>query len=180
MSLMMFRHSESPRRSGGGDPEGDFVTGLVRRAAAHASRNQDAQALACYSQALLVDDSHASTWFNYANVQRRAGRPSEAIESLEFALRLDEGLFAARFTLANLLFEQGRPLAAMAHYRRVIAQNPGYVPAWRNLARLLRSLGALEDAERCLREAIERAPQDCDLLAALQDVLRAQETAPEN
>jgi protein O-GlcNAc transferase len=180
MSLMMFRHSESPRHGGGGDPEGEFVEVLVRRAAAHASHNEDAKALACYAQALLLDDSRAAIWFNYANVQRRMGKRNEAIESFEFALRLDEALFAARFSLANLLFEQGRPLAAMAQFRQVIAQNPRYVPAWRNLGRLHQSLGEFEEAQRCLRAAIERAPHDYELLVALQDVLRGQEAAAEN
>jgi protein O-GlcNAc transferase len=177
MSLMMFRHSEAPRHGGGSDRDGEFVDVLVRRAATHASRNEDAQALACYGQALLLDDSRASIWFNYANVQRRVGKRNEAIESFEFALRLDETLFAARFSLANLLFEQERPLAAMAHYRKVIAQNPRYVPAWRNLGRLYQSLGAFEDAERCLREAIERAPHDYELLVTLREVLRERESA---
>jgi tetratricopeptide (TPR) repeat protein len=178
MSLMMFRHSESPRHGGGGgDPDSEFVNVLVRRAAAHASNNEDAQALTCYGQALLLDDSRASIWFNYANVQRRVGKRNEAIESFEFAVRLDETLFAARFSLANLLFEQGRPLAAMDHYRKVIAQNPRYVPAWRNLGRVHQSLGAYEDAERCLREAIERAPHDYELLVALREVLRERESA---
>jgi protein O-GlcNAc transferase len=180
MSPMMFRHSESPRHGGGGDPDGEFVNVLVRRAAAHAARNEDSQALACYGQALLLDDSRAAIWFNYANVQRRMGKRNEAIESFEFALRLDDTLFAARFSLANLLFEQGRPLAAMAHYRQVIAQNPRYVPAWRNLGRLYQALGDFEDAERCLREAIERAPHDYELLTALREVLRGQEAASEN
>jgi protein O-GlcNAc transferase len=177
MSLMMFRHSESPRHGGGGDPEGEFVEVLVRRAAAHASRNEDARALACYAHALLLDDSRAAIWFNYANVQRRMGKRNEAIESFEFALRLDEALFAARFSLANLLFEKGRPLAAMDHYRKVIACNPAYVPAWRNLGRLHQALGAFGDAERCLREAVKRAPQDDELLAALREVLRERESA---
>jgi protein O-GlcNAc transferase len=177
MSLMMFRHSESPRHGGGGDPEGEFVDVLVRRAAAHASRNEDAKALACYARALLLDDSSAALWFNYANVQRRMGKRDEAIESFEFALRLDETLFAARFSLANLLFEQGRPLPAIDHYRQVIAQNPRYVPAWRNLGRVQQALGAFQEAERCLREAIQRAPHDYELLVALREVLRERESA---
>jgi protein O-GlcNAc transferase len=177
MSLMMFRHSESPRHGGGGDPEGEFVDVLVCRAAAHASRNEDAKALACYARALLLDDSSAALWFNYANVQRRMGKRDEAIESFEFALRLDETLFAARFSLANLLFEQGRPLPAIDHYRQVIAQNPRYVPAWRNLGRVQQALGAFQEAERCLREAIQRAPHDYELLVALREVLRERESA---
>jgi protein O-GlcNAc transferase len=177
MSLMMFRHSESPRHGGGGDPEGEYVDVLVRRAAAHASRNEDAKALACYARALLLDDSSAALWFNYANVQRRMGKRDEAIESFEFALRLDETLFAARFSLANLLFEQGRPLPAIDHYRQVIAQNPRYVPAWRNLGRVQQALGAFQEAERCLREAIQRAPHDYELLVALREVLRERESA---
>jgi protein O-GlcNAc transferase len=177
MSLMMFRHSESPRHGGGGDPEGEYVDVLVRRAAAHASRNEDAKALACYARALLLDDSSAALWFNYANVQRRMGKRDEAIESFEFALRLDETLFAARFSLANLLFEQGRPLPAIDHYRQVIAQNPRYVPAWRNLGRVQQALGAFQEAERCLREAIQRAPHDYELLVALRELLRERESA---
>jgi protein O-GlcNAc transferase len=177
MSLMMFRHSESPRHGGGGDPEGEFVDVLVRRAAAHASRNEAAKALACYARALLLDDSSAALWFNYANVQRRMVKRDEAIESFEFALRLDETLFAARFSLANLLFEQGRPLPAIDHYRQVIAQNPRYVPAWRNLGRVQQALGAFQEAERCLREAIQRAPHDYELLVALRELLRERESA---
>jgi len=120
----MIRHTE---------PDPEYVARVARQAAAHASRNEYPQALACYGQALLLDDSRAVLWFNYANVQRTMGMELDAADSFEFALRLDPRLYAARYSLANLLFELGQPVAAMEHYLEVIAQHPDYAPAWRNL-----------------------------------------------
>jgi len=180
MALMMFRHSETPRHTGGGEPDSNQAACVARQAATHASRREYSQALACYGQALLLDDSRAVMWFNYANVQRQMGMRDDAVESFEFALRLDPRLYAARYSLANLLFELGRPLASMAHYQEVIAQNPDYVPAWRNLGRLRFALGNLAAAEACLREAIRRAPRDTELAGLLEEILAESRRAQEN
>ena len=162
------------------EPDPGFVAELAHQAAIHASRDERAQALACYQRALLLDDSRADLWFNYGNLQRRAGMAEDAVESFEFAVRLDPRLYAARYCLANLLFDLGRPLAAMAHYQEVVAQNADYAPAWRNLGRLHHALGHLELAQQCLREAMRRAPHDAELADLLSEVLRQREPAAEN
>jgi tetratricopeptide (TPR) repeat protein len=162
------------------EPDPAFAAELGHQAALHASRDEHPQALACYQRALLLDDSRADLWFNYANLQRRAGMTEDAVESFEFAVRLDPRLYAARYCLANLLADLGRPLAAITQYQQAILQNPDYVPAWRNLGRLHHALGNLGPAHECLAEAIRRAPHDAELVDLLAQVLRQREAAAEN
>ena len=162
------------------EPDPAMVARLAHDAAVHASRDEVSEAMACYQRALLLDDSRADLWFNYANLQRGAGMAEDAVEGFEFAVRLDPRLYAARYCLANLLADLGRPLAAMAHYREVILQNPGYAPAWRNLGRLHHALGDQVAAVQCLREAIERAPHDTELADLLSEMLRDREPAAQN
>jgi tetratricopeptide (TPR) repeat protein len=180
MTLMMFRHSEAPRHTGGGEPTPDSATSLAREAALFASRNEYRRALSYYGRALLLDDSRAVLWFNYANVQLRLGMKDDAIDSFEFALRLDPALFAARYSLANLLVDMGQPLAGMRHYEEVIAQNPTYAPAWRNLGRILCALGRLDQAEASLREAVRCAPHDQETAALLEEIMEEKRNPAEN
>jgi tetratricopeptide (TPR) repeat protein len=178
--MTMFRQAEARRYTGSTETSAESVDCLAREAAAHASRSDYRAALSLYGRALLLDDSDAVLWFNYANVQRQLGQKSDAVESFEFALRLDSRLYAARYSLANVLFELGEPLAAMAHYEEVVAQNPDYMPAWRNLGRLYFAIGHLERAEELLCEGVRRAPDDREMALLLQDVLLERQQSEEN
>jgi tetratricopeptide (TPR) repeat protein len=180
MTLMTFGHSEAPRHTGGGEPTPDSATSLGRQAALFASGNEYRKALSYYGRALLLDDSRAALWFNYANVQLRLGMKEDAVDSFEFALRLEPGLYAARYSLANLLIDMGQPLAAMRHYEEVVAQNPTYAPAWRNLGRILCALGRLDQAEASLREAARCAPHDQEVAALLEEIVEEKRNRAEN
>lgn len=180
MNFTMFRHSEMPRLIGLAEPDPDCVNALVREAAVYAAHNDYRLALACYGRALLLDDSRAAVWFNYAQVQRRLGLAGDAVKSFEFALDLDPRLYAAHYCLANLLAELGRPLAAIAHLQAVTALHPAYAPAWRNLGRLNFALGHLAQAESCLWRAADHSPTDPEIAALLADVLRERASRGQN
>ena len=165
------RHSAVLRQAVRHEPGLEEVAAIARKAAQYASSGQHEQALSCYREVLLLDDSRPELWFNYASLQRAMGLPAEAAESFEFALRIRPELYAARYCLAKVLFELGQPLAAKAHYQEIVRHNPGYVPAWRNLGQLHHALGDLDNAQSCLEQAILRSPNDEELrrmLAAMQ------------
>ena len=162
------------------DPAPELVDRMARQAALHASRNEYSQALTCYGRALLLDDSRAVLWFNYANVQRAMALMPDAAESFEFALTLDPRLYAARYSLANLLIDLGQPLAALEHFRQVTREHPEYMPAWRNLGRLQCAIGDLDAARDSLQQALRRAPHDPEVTGLLQELEREQGGPAEN
>lgn len=69
--------------------------------------------------------------------------------------------------LATLYAAEQDFARAEASLQRALAIDPGFVPAAVNLADIYRVLGRDDEAERSLRVAIERAPQDPALLHAL-------------
>ncbi|HSI55327.1 MAG TPA: tetratricopeptide repeat protein [Ramlibacter sp.] len=162
------------------EPAPEVVDQVARQAAMHASRGEYSQALASYGRALLLDDSRAVLWFNYANLQRTMGFLRDAAESFEFALGLDPRLFAARYSLANLLIELGQPLAAREHFWQVTRDHPEYMPAWRNLGRLQCAIGDLEAARESLARAQLLAPHDPEIAGLLLELDREQGSPPEN
>lgn len=157
------RHSTVLQHIPQAEPSLEELAAIARQAAHYVGGGQCEEALACYQQALLMDDTRSELWFNYANLQRAMGMSLDAVESFEFALRIRPSLYAARYCLAKLLFEMGQPLAAKAHYEEIVRESPGFVPAWRNLAQLVFALGDYERAQFCVQQAISRAPNDLDL-----------------
>jgi len=69
--------------------------------------------------------------------------------------------------LGALEADLGNAQAAEAAYRRAIRLQPQYAPAYVNLADLLRATAREEDAERVLREGLQRIPDVAQLHYAL-------------
>ena len=170
------RHSAVLRQLPKAEPSLEEVAAIARQAAHHVSGGQNEEALACYREVLLMDDTRPELWFNYANLQRSMGMQADAAESFEFALRIRPDLYAARYCLAKVLFEMGQPLAAKAHYEEIVRESPGFAPAWRNLAQLLFALSDTGGAQECMQQAITHAPKDAELQRMLHEM--AEKGAP--
>jgi tetratricopeptide (TPR) repeat protein len=103
-----------------------------------------------------------------------AGLPADARAA--FARALDEYVAAqtynadrpeAHANLGNLYVRRGDGERAVGEYRKAIDIDPTFVPAYANLADLYRARGADGDAEKVLRQGLERNPQAAALRHAL-------------
>ncbi|MBC5767408.1 hypothetical protein [Ramlibacter albus] len=171
---MITLYGPGPGRSMVSEPDTEDAKDLVRQAATHAARGEYPQALRCYELALLLDETQASNWFHYGNLQQRMGLAEDAADSYEFALRQDPRLYAARFCLAQLMVELGRPLIALSHFALVTVDKPGHLPAWRNLIELQRRMGELDAAAESARRALRHLPGEGELAALLDGIEREQ------
>jgi Flp pilus assembly protein TadD len=119
---------------------------------------QPEQAITHFQEALRLrpDDP----WFltNLGIAQRRSGRLSEALQTLERALALAPGDAKAQHSLANVLAERGHHHDAVDAYLKALANEPLLEMAVAGLLEVLGSL-ATEGA---------RAPGGAELLLSLQ------------
>jgi tetratricopeptide (TPR) repeat protein len=109
---------------------------------------------------------------NLAHAQRLAGRPSDALASIEKVVRLKPDFAEAHLNRGNLLRELGRAKDALAAYGKAIALNPGYAEAHANRGLLLAELGRLPEALSSLDRATELRPADAQAQYARGIVLK--------
>jgi Flp pilus assembly protein TadD len=114
-------------------------------AGATQSETQRAGALAGEPEARLFADDRA--------------RLARALDEYVAAQRFNADCPEAQAALGTLYAVRGRDAEAAAAYRRAPALDPTFVQAAINLADLQRALAREGEAERTLREAIERAAQ---------------------
>lgn len=88
---------------------------------------------------------------------------------LERAIQLRPELVEAHATLGVIQEMRGETAVAMDHYRTVLALRPGHLLAATNLARVLMSGGAWNEAVAMLERTLQERPRDPGLLAALAE-----------
>jgi tetratricopeptide (TPR) repeat protein len=185
-------------RSGLADPDAQ-----VRAAAVAALAEADAGLRAQLLPPLLGDPVRL---VRMDAARALAGEPQarlSAADRARFAAALDEYTAAERFNadrpegranLGNLHATQGRIDEAMAAYRSALALDPTFTQAAINLADLQRGLGAEGDAEKTLRETLQRDPRSAPArfalglslvrqkrtAEALQELAGAAKLAPDN
>jgi CRISPR-associated protein Csy1 len=118
-------------------------------------------AVAAFSAALRIDPDHGRTWNNLGHAQRMLGRLAEAEQSIQRALALRPDYPLATANLAEVLRDQGEVERAESTLRAALARRGSdapYRPLVVVLAGLVRKRGALDEAERLYRQAIELAP----------------------
>jgi CRISPR-associated protein Csy1 len=126
--------------------------------------SDDAQgAIAAFEQALKLDPKHARAWNNLGNAQRSLNRLDEAKQSFmrAVALRPDYPLAAAN--LAEVQRDLGEVERAETTLRAALAREtatPPFRPLLVLLAGLCRERGALDEAEKLYRQAIELSPSE--------------------
>jgi tetratricopeptide (TPR) repeat protein len=139
---------------------------LIREANALREAGRLAEAEAAYARILNRWPELPDCWFNLGVVQRRSGRPEEALASYREALargaRCPEEIHLNRAVIyAELRQEQ----TAEAELRAALQSNPAYVPALLNLANLHEDCGRREPA-RVLYERILALDPSCALALA--------------
>lgn len=164
---------------------------LFRRAEAHFSAGEHAEALRIAEQINRAFGAHAPVLHLAAIAHRRLGASDAARSAFEGALRLAPDDPHIRSNYANLLADLGDVQAALDHLGRVAAAHPRFVDAHVNRALLLQQLGRFTDALAALerldistakstrvltiRAAILRDLGHLDRAAAALDAALAQE-----
>ncbi len=118
----------------------------------------------------------ARAWRALARIDRDQN-PAEASNDLLEALKLTPETSDDTLLAAELAEKSGQRDAAEAAYRRLLAADPGNVQANAGLAHLLIARKQFPDAEKLLRAALEKSPDDPALTAQLATVLAAQDKA---
>ena len=103
--------------------------------------------------------------------------PAEASNDLLEALKLSPETPADTLLAAELAEKSGQTDAAEAAYRRLLASDPGNSQANAGLAHLLIARKQFSEAEKLLRAALEKSPDDPAMTAQLAAVLAAQDKA---
>jgi Flp pilus assembly protein TadD len=118
----------------------------------------------------------ARAWRALARIDRDQN-PGEASDDLLEALKLTPETPDDTLLAAELADKSGQKDAAEAAYRRLLAADPGNAQANAGLAHLLIARKQFPDAEKLLRAALEKSPDDPALTAQLATVLAAQDKA---
>ena len=120
-------------------------------------------AIAALEEALLIEPNHSRAWNNLGNAQRTLGRLAEAERSFVRALALQPDYALAAANLGEVLRDQGEVERAEKTLRAALARQAGgppFRPLIVLLAGLLRERGALDEAERLYRQAIDLSPRE--------------------
>jgi tetratricopeptide (TPR) repeat protein len=128
-----------------------FAEGLAKEA----EGGDEAQAEACYRQALAHDSGLAAAHTNLGGILHRRGDHGAARAEFEAALALDPEQPEARYNLASILFQQGEIEKAASELRRVVQQSPWFADAHYNLASALERLGGKRQAALHLHRFID-------------------------
>lgn len=116
----------------------------------------------------------ARAWRALAQIDR-TDHPAEASNDLLEALKLTPETPQDTLLAAELAGRSGQADAAESAYRRVLATDPGNTEANSGLAHLLIARKQFPEAEKLLRTALEKAPDDPAMTAQLAVVLAAQD-----
>ena len=118
----------------------------------------------------------ARAWRALAQIDRNAN-PGEASNDLLEALKLSSETPDDTLLAAELAEKSGQPEAAELAYQRLLAGDAGNVAANAGLAHVLIARKDYAGAEKLLRAALEKAPNDPAMNAQLAAVLEAQNKA---
>jgi predicted Zn-dependent protease len=118
----------------------------------------------------------ARAWRALAQIDR-SDNPTQASNDLLDALKLSPETPEDTLLAAELAEKSGQADAAEAAYRRLLANDPASSGANAGLAHLLIARKQFPEAEKLLRSALEKSPDDAALTAQLATVLAAQDKA---
>jgi Flp pilus assembly protein TadD len=137
---------------------------LKLRAFLAQSTEQFELAIRCYAQIVERDPKDCESWNNLGNTYRSAGQFDQAVDALRRASELDPGAPPIRLNLAMALVSAGDWDDAEDQLRKMAADFPDDPVPLRELHGLLRQEGRDDDALQAIESAVERAPEDIQLL----------------
>ena len=107
----------------------DYFDALYVLAVVQATLGKNAEALAHYDRALILQPRHAEALSNRGNTLKSLKRFDEALDSFDKALAAQPDYAAALSNRGAVLFEMGRYEEALSTYDRSLAIRPDQVVA---------------------------------------------------
>jgi predicted Zn-dependent protease len=116
------------------------------------SPNDVADAAKEFEQELRLDPTNANAAYELGEINREAGKLSEAQQFFEAALKNYPDFEEAHVGLAAILVALEKPAEALPHLQKAIASNPADDVAWYRLSQVERRLGNLAEEKKALAE----------------------------
>src|SRR5476649_1429654 len=140
---------------------GKSVVDFYVHATAARERGEWKQAIDWYRRALAAHPAHAEARNDLGIALCAVKDYAGARAAFAQALAVREDLVPAHINLGQLLQSEFREYRqAAAHFRAALALDPGQGQARSNLGLTLYECGLADEAVDCLRDAVERAPED--------------------
>ena len=123
-------------------------------------------AIRSYERVVAMTPNDWESWNNLGNARRSAGDIEGAVQALRKAAELAPDSSPVRLNLANAIMQSGDWNAAETEYRQMAADFPDDPKPLRELAFMLKEWGHEQLALDAIEGAVERAPDDIELLLA--------------
>lgn len=140
---------------------------LHRKAAALRQSGQHEAAVAAYRALLAIEPALPDCWYNVGWMERRLGRPDEALAAYRSALR--HGVSSPEEVHLNcgviFMDDLNRPEEAERELGAALALNPNYAPALLNLANLQEDRGARAEASALYERLLAIDPEHWEGIA---------------
>ena len=127
-----------------------------------------------YEEALKINRSSKTIWFNEGNALSYQGKLDEAIKFYDEAIKLDPNYAAAWNNKGAALKAQGKLDEAIKSYDEAIKLDPNYAAAWNNKGAALKAQGKLDEAIKSYDEAIKLDPNYASAWYNKGNALKAQ------
>ena len=145
----------------------DHPKAILQLAQIRHRRGELAESIRLYERAVRLDPQDAALVNDLGVALGDAGRDEEAAEAFRRALTLAPDLAPVHRNLGNVVRKLEGDAAAVRHYTRAVELDPEFARAWEGLGSVYHRTEP-EEAARCYREALARAPGN---LAALHGLL---------
>jgi len=136
-------------------------------------------AIRCYERVVAAEPDDCEMWNNLGNAYQSTGQPDKAIAPLRRAAEIDPGSAPIRMNYANALLAAGQWDQSEDELRKIAADFPDDPNPLRELHKILRHEVRDQEALDFIDRAIERDPQNLELLlgraAHLSAMLKANE-----
>jgi tetratricopeptide (TPR) repeat protein len=128
----------------------------------YAKKNNFAEAIACYRQAIKLNRQYPSAHLSLARTLFKAGKQQEFVKQMQLALALQPNIGTAmdRFHLADALVEQNQEQQAIGFYHQAVTLDPTFSPSYHRLSNILSRQGKHDQAIACLEQGIQQNPQN--------------------
>jgi tetratricopeptide (TPR) repeat protein len=128
----------------------------------YAKKNNFAEAIACYRQAVKLNRQYPSAHLSLARTLLKAGKQQEFVKEMQLALALQPNIGTAmdRFHLADALVEQNQEQQAIGFYHQAVTLDPTFSPSYHRLSDILSRQGKHDQAIALLEQGIQQNPQN--------------------